>query len=307
MKTPKVSICIPAYKQTKYLRKTLASVVAQDFMDYEIILTDDSPKDSVGKLVSEFDLAGKLSYFKNNDKKGTPENWNEAVRRSSGEYIKILHHDDWFSDKNSLAEFVHMLEENPDADFAFSASSILDNKGNLKSIFFPNEDKITSIKKDPRALLLGNFIGTPSVTIYRRSVNKYFNPSLKWLVDIDFYIRALRQNRFFAYCSIPLVCITTGADSQVTAQCSANAKIQVFEWIYLYKKYYQRIWPNFSNIKFLWKLLNMHEVRTVKEVVNTGHEHPIPHYVRIVIGLLKIKEFLKKGYSLAKNIKTETY
>ncbi len=49
----KVSICIPAYKQVSFLRKCLESVLMQDFTDYELIITDDSPDDSVKQLVNE--------------------------------------------------------------------------------------------------------------------------------------------------------------------------------------------------------------------------------------------------------------
>ena len=60
--TPKVSLCIPAYKQVEYLRVTLNSVLKQDFHDYELIVTDDSADDSVKNLLSEFDFKGKLKY-----------------------------------------------------------------------------------------------------------------------------------------------------------------------------------------------------------------------------------------------------
>ena len=47
MKQPLVSICIPTYKQIPYLKKCIESVLKQDFEDYELIITDDSPDDSV--------------------------------------------------------------------------------------------------------------------------------------------------------------------------------------------------------------------------------------------------------------------
>ncbi len=128
IKNVNVSICIPAYNQTVYLRKVLNSIIEQDFNDYEIIITDDTPDDSIKKLIDEFDFQGRLKYFKNHSALGTPENWNEAIRKAGGEYIKIMHHDDFFTYNHSLAEFVKMLDENPECDFAFSSSLNLDKE-----------------------------------------------------------------------------------------------------------------------------------------------------------------------------------
>ena len=46
----KVSICIPAYNNEQSVRRLLASVEKQIFQDYEVIITDDSTGDGIGKL-----------------------------------------------------------------------------------------------------------------------------------------------------------------------------------------------------------------------------------------------------------------
>ena len=60
---PRLSICIPTYCQTEFLRATLLSVHAQDFSDYELIISDDSPGDSVAELVALFDFGGRLALL----------------------------------------------------------------------------------------------------------------------------------------------------------------------------------------------------------------------------------------------------
>ena len=82
---PKVSICIPTYKQVDYLRKTLDSVLLQDFHDYELIISDDSSDDSVENLLREFDFKGKLNYFRNSVALGSPANWNYSIKQAKGE------------------------------------------------------------------------------------------------------------------------------------------------------------------------------------------------------------------------------
>ncbi|MDQ3100985.1 MAG: glycosyltransferase, partial [Bacteroidota bacterium] len=94
---PKVSICIPTYRQTAHLRKTLASIAEQTFKDVEVIITDDSPDDAVEQLVAEFAAAlPRLQYARNSAPLGPPANWDHAISMARGEYIKIMHHDDRF-------------------------------------------------------------------------------------------------------------------------------------------------------------------------------------------------------------------
>ncbi len=284
---PKVSICIPAYKQPEYLRRALESIQIQTFKDYEVIVTDDSPDSSVEEVVREFQPNNKLRYFKNKERKGTPGNWNEAVSLANGEYIKILHHDDWFYEKESLTTFVKMLDENPQADFAFA--SCLAYAPDQKFLFThsPPKKNISELRFNPSRLFPKNFIGAPSVTIYRNKSKKNFDPKLKWLVDIDFYIRILKDNNFFIYWPEPLVCITTGGDSQVTSECSNSKSIEIFEWLYLYSKLDNHIMPNLKNVKFIWNLLRKYQVCSVNEILKTGVEPPIPLLVRMMVYLNK--------------------
>ena len=122
MSRPKVSVCIPAYRQPSCVRRALVSVLAQKFTDYEVVVTDDSSDDATERVVTQLSGEGKVRYFRNTERLGTPQNWNRAVREASGEYIKLLHHDDWLADETCLGTFVELLETDRRADFAFSAS-----------------------------------------------------------------------------------------------------------------------------------------------------------------------------------------
>src|SRR5688572_6037089 len=113
MHSHKVSICIPAYKNASALAKCLNSILCQSFSDFEIIITDDTRDDTIKNLVQNIDFGNKKFIYKHNPVQlGSPENWNAAIKLAGGEYIKVLHHDDWFTDEHSLKVFVDLLENN---------------------------------------------------------------------------------------------------------------------------------------------------------------------------------------------------
>jgi glycosyltransferase involved in cell wall biosynthesis len=84
---PKVSICIPTYKQPDCFKRAISSVLMQTYEDYEIIITDDSPDDSISDALKDFN-DNRIKYFKNIERKGSHENFNVAIDYSKGEYIK---------------------------------------------------------------------------------------------------------------------------------------------------------------------------------------------------------------------------
>lgn len=287
---PKVSICIPAYKQADFLRRTLASVVLQSFEDYEIIVTDDSRDTSVEEVVREFLPNRKLYYYKNSEIKGSPENWNEAIRHASGEYIKILHHDDWFAGKESLGTYVKMLDDNPKSDFAFSATNVVSARRNTTRIYMPSKWQLKRLKDDPAIMYFANCIGAPSATIYRRNLGFEYDVLLKWLVDVDFYIRVLMRNRSYEYSNIPLICTTDDAPHQVTNECISNKDVQLFEYIHLYKKIYRGNKYDLKLFIFFGKLLGRFGVTSVNELYEAGVSEPIP---KIVLKTMEMRKCLE--------------
>ena len=129
-----ISICIPAYKRLERLRRLLDSIVSQTFHDFEVVITDDSPNFSVKELIETFKLP--IQYFKNESALGTPANWNYCISKAKGEWIKLMHDDDWFSSPNSLELFAEATRHNK--KFIFSAYiNVYEGSTKKEQIFFP--------------------------------------------------------------------------------------------------------------------------------------------------------------------------
>ena len=115
---PEISICIPAYKNPYGIARLLESVKAQTYPDYEVVVTDDSPDESVRDAVMAAGIPG-LRYEKNPVRQGAAGNWNRAVRLARGNWIKMMHHDDWFAAPDSLARMAELAGKHPGTDLVF--------------------------------------------------------------------------------------------------------------------------------------------------------------------------------------------
>lgn len=233
---PRVSICIPAYEEADSLARTLQSVFEQSLSDFEVVIADDSRSGAVAAAVQPWLSDPRMKYVLNAERLGSPGNWNRTLELASGDLLKIMHHDDWFRGKDSLAQFVGLLDSRPEAAFAFSAATACDEGGRVLFEHAPTEHQLNLLRADPNCLLFANFIGAPSATIVRRDVGLHFDPRLKWLVDLYAYIRVLRGHPVFAYSSKPLVNITASGPRQATYRIQRDPSLQFFENAYVASK-----------------------------------------------------------------------
>ncbi|MFN6037710.1 MAG: glycosyltransferase family 2 protein, partial [Bacteroidota bacterium] len=226
---PEISICIPSYNQSEFVRRALDSLVPQTFIDFEVVVTDDSPDSLTEQVCSYYKDKFKIHYFKNSSTLGSPENWNESIRKANGKWIKILHHDDWFNDSDGLSKFHQLTMENPTVSFHFCTTRILNHVSGEVTFNQPSEIQLNLLSKRPNELLYGNFIGPPSSTLFRKDTKFFFDKNIKYVVDIDFYVRLLSTFPGFGFCSEPLINNTSSHPDQVTS-ASLNRKTQLWEY-----------------------------------------------------------------------------
>ena len=235
-KNKKVAVCIPYYRKTDTLKRLLLSVKSQTFDDYIVIVTDDSSDPEAEELVGSFD--DRFLYYRNEVQLGPTKNCNQAIRLSQSyhpQYVKVMHHDDYFNCEDSLEQYVKMLDDNPEAIFAFSGSKSDINMGQETYERFAQEEQISRLRENKYSVLEGNFIGDPSVTIIRNT-GILMDENLIWLVDVDWYLKLMEYKHCFAYTERPLAGV--GIDgSSVTDYCLKKRDLIQKEYLYVYLKH----------------------------------------------------------------------
>ena len=91
---PRVSVLVPVYRTDPgILRETVASVLAQTFADFELILLDDCPDDPRESVVREFS-DDRIVYAKNGRNLGITPSRNRLMEMAKGGYFAVFDHDD---------------------------------------------------------------------------------------------------------------------------------------------------------------------------------------------------------------------
>lgn len=98
LRSPLVSVIIPAYKVSEFIAETLDSAFAQTLNDFEIIVVNDGSPDTAQLETALEPYKDKLIYIVQ-ENKGAAVARNTAIRHSSGKYLAFLDGDDiWHPD-----------------------------------------------------------------------------------------------------------------------------------------------------------------------------------------------------------------
>jgi len=266
MPKPLISICIPAYKRTDFLKKLLDSIRMQEFRDFEVVLTDDSPVNDVKDLCTFYtDIP--IIYHKNIQQLGTPENWNEGIRKANGEWIKLMHDDDWFSHSKSLGKFAEVARTQK-TNFLFSSYTNYYFEENREEVIRPTAYRLKMLKKDPLSLLSSNIVGPPSVVMHRNDGKCFYDRQFKWLVDIDFYNQRLKQESFY---HIDEALVHVGlSEEQVTRSCHYVPEVEIPENFYLLMKTGTQHLKNIFIYDAWWRLFRNLGIKNKEQLLFYG-------------------------------------
>jgi len=111
---PRFSITIPAYNAQATLARTIESVQAQTFRDWEIVIVDDGSTDETRAVAERFARADERVSVVSQENRGSGGAYNTAVRSSHSDLLVMLSADDLLL-PDHLAEFDACIRANPEA------------------------------------------------------------------------------------------------------------------------------------------------------------------------------------------------
>jgi hypothetical protein len=216
---PKVSVLIPSYNHARFLPEAIASVLAQDFPDFELLLSDDASTDGSAAVIREFAARDSRIRFHIHPRNlSMVPHWNWCLREARGDYIKFVFGDDGLASRRTLGVMAAMLDAEPSAVLAATARLLLDGHSQPEGVW--NSLGPAGIHRG--AVVISqclqrdrNLIGEPSAVMFRRAfASRGFDPQFRQIVDEEMWLHLLRQGDL-AYDPRPL-CIFRRHPSQQT-------------------------------------------------------------------------------------------
>jgi glycosyltransferase involved in cell wall biosynthesis len=162
MANPRVSVVIPLYQTERYIAETIASVLAQTYDDFEVIVVDDGSRDrgpEIARAISDCRVRVVTQI-----NRGLAGARNTGIRESCGTYIALLDADDrWHREK--LARHAALLDSRPDVGLSYSASRLIGDDGeDLGLMQWPQRRTATAAD-----VFCRNPVGNGSAPVLRRA------------------------------------------------------------------------------------------------------------------------------------------
>jgi len=189
MTMPNVSVVIPVYNGTNYLREAIAGVLAQTYTDYEVLVVDDGSTDGTWELIQSY--GERVRGFRKPNG-GVASALNLGLKEMHGRWFAWLSHDDlWLPEK--LEKQVAFLEANPQFKACCTDYFVIDAKGNiLREVETPWYPRVQAL----RELLATGYIHGSTMMIDRSCFEQVglFSEQWRYTQDTNMWLRL--SNRY---------------------------------------------------------------------------------------------------------------
>ena len=197
---PLVSVCIPSYNQERYIESAVKSVLSQTFSDFELIIVDDCSPDQTYERLQRFSDS-RIRLYRNDRNLGLEGNWNTAISKAQGTYVKLLCGDDILYPE-CLERQVALLRK---AEKRFSGAGChltqhADAGGQAclqQDVFQKGHQTPGGVWRSARASAAGpTYSESRGAVLFRRELldkTGLFDGSIPYLIDLDMWIRLLKH------------------------------------------------------------------------------------------------------------------
>ena len=185
-----VSVITPTYNCAEFISRTIESVQAQTYQDWEMIIVDDRSQDNTKEIVEKYmkDDA-RIKYHLLEVNSGAAVARTVAMRLAKGSYMAFLDSDDiWMPDK--LEKQIKWMADNGYA-FSCTAYEQIDEDDKLIG------KVIKTVKKtDYNRLLLDCPVGNSTVVYDVEKMGKFEVPNIRKRNDDALWLQMLKKEKY---------------------------------------------------------------------------------------------------------------
>jgi glycosyltransferase involved in cell wall biosynthesis len=148
---PVVSIGLPVYNGEATLRRALDALLAQDFTDFELIISDNASTDGTRAICEEYAARDeRIRYHRNEKNLGAAANYNRVAELARGEFFRWAAHDD-LCDPSHLKRCMQAMRDAPPGTvLCYPCTLIIDGEEQVTEKY---EDGIGCVDSRPHVRL----------------------------------------------------------------------------------------------------------------------------------------------------------
>lgn len=189
MSNPTVSVVMPSYNAARFILPSVASVVAQTFEDWELLIVDDASHDDTVELVRahyQYDSRVRLIVLAKNQ--GAAVARNTAIEAARGRYIAFLDCDDqWLPEK---LEVQLQFMEQTGSPFTFTAYEKVRENGELVAVVG------VPLRTTYHAMLKTSVVGCSTAVYDTQYFGKVLMPLIRMRQDFGLWLALLKQTPY---------------------------------------------------------------------------------------------------------------
>lgn len=182
-----VSVITPVYNVEKVIRRTMDSMLAQEYENLEIVLVDDCSKDNSAAVIAEYIAKyPNIVYYRQEKNEGAAVARNTALQLARGRYVAFLDSDDMWCEGKIKKQLAFMKEK--DAAICCTAMDCIDEEDKPLNSVRGVREKISY-----RFLLKNTMISTSTVMIDRNKTGDFQMPLRRGGQDYATWLRLMRE------------------------------------------------------------------------------------------------------------------
>lgn len=191
----KVSIIIPVYNGSNFLRDAIDSALAQTYKNTEVLVIDDGSNDSGATESIARSYGQRIRYYRK-ENGGVATALNFGIQKMTGDYFSWLSHDDMYEKKKIEEQIKFLSKYDPDETIVACDAKVLFNSGATKK--YEIDKKLFSYFDIFLAIAGDIGVNGCSLLIPKTAFEKVgnFNPALPVTQDYDLWFRLRKLYNF---------------------------------------------------------------------------------------------------------------
>lgn len=186
MKHPLISVIVLTYNQEAFVDPCLEGILAQNYPNFEVVVSDDTSSDGTATLIEKFaNNDSRVRSFKSDENRGPSGNFEFALEQCKGDYIAFCEGDDLWTDSQKLSMQMDAILADPALSLVYANYAKVNDGG--------TEITSKALERQPESFSLGDLIhfhgpATNSVLIKREVFPDQFPDVFHEVLNPDVFI-----------------------------------------------------------------------------------------------------------------------